>query len=130
VGTPRRQQRYALLITKIVMKHNMSMLMLPMSTILPSTRIPPRGSLFLGSIEVSVDTDVHCANSILHIVQVMGKWPVPLEDEGYTYHSVPIDDRADENITPYLDGACAFIEEHLSRGRNVLVHCFEVRVTL
>jgi hypothetical protein len=100
----------------------------PMSTIIPYTTAPPCGALFLGSIEVSIDTDVLCANSISHIVQVMGRWPVPLENEGYTYHSVPIVDRIDEKIMPYLEGACAFIEEHRRRGKNVLVHCFEVQV--
>jgi len=105
------------------------MSMPPISMILPSRATPPPcGALFLGSIEVSIDTKALQANSILHIVQVMGKWPVPLEDEGYTYHNVPIDDRAGENITQHLEGSCAFIEMHRRQGRNVLVHCFEVPV--
>jgi hypothetical protein len=98
----------------------------PMSTILPSQSTPPCGALFLGSIEVSTDTETLRANSVLHIVQVMGRWPVPLKDEGYTYHSVPIEDRVDEKIIRHLEGACAFIEKHRSQGTNVLVHCFEV----
>lgn len=102
-----------------------SMSMPPMSTILPSTSTPPCGALFLGSIEVSIDTETLQANSIWHIVQVLGKWPVPLKDEGYAYNSVPVEDRVDQNITKYLEEACAFIEQHRSQGQNVLVHCFE-----
>jgi hypothetical protein len=107
-----------------------NMSMPPMSKILPATSTPSCGALFLGSIEVSTDTETLRANSILHIVQVMGMWPVPLKDEGYTYHSVPIEDRVDEKMTQHLEGACTFIEQHRSQGKNVLVHCFQVGATL
>lgn len=102
----------------------------PITTVIPSSDEPRSGALFLGSIEASSNTELLNSHNIWHIVQVMGKWPLALKDEGYTYYSVEIDDRPDQKLGPHLEGATAFIEEHLTQGRNVLVHCFEVRIFL
>lgn len=40
------------------------------------------------------------------------------------------DSAAPDILTPHLDGAVRFINERISRGENVLVHCQQVRLLL
>jgi dual specificity phosphatase 12 len=42
---------------------------------------------------------------------------------GYRYLRIPIRDRNDEDLSPHLDAACAFIDDALAGRRQVLVHC-------
>ena len=51
---------------------------------------------------------------------------IPFKVPGIKHYRVPIDDHRDERVTfvKHLPRAVALIDEHLSKGGGVLVHCY------
>lgn len=100
---------------------------MPMNEVLPATG--RRGALFIGSWIASVDDELLAAHNIralvsLHDAGLAGEME---PRAGRSAHRIVIHDSTAVDIRPYLDASCRFIEEKLSRGENVLVHCQQVR---
>eukprot|EP00928_Gymnodinium_smaydae_P039892 TRINITY_DN27157_c0_g1_i1.p1 TRINITY_DN27157_c0_g1~~TRINITY_DN27157_c0_g1_i1.p1 ORF type:complete len:293 (+),score=16.11 TRINITY_DN27157_c0_g1_i1:119-997(+) len=80
--------------------------------------------LFLGHWAVA--SDVHVVRTCLqatHVVNCTRDHPSCFEADGVSYFRVPVRDDQTEDILAYLDGATVFIDNALSSGGVVLVHC-------
>jgi len=101
----------------------------PMHLILPASEalLDSRyGSLYLGNLGAGVDVPLLESKNIKHIVQVMDIPWKALEDEGYIYHAIFIEDKPSVDLSPHLNGAIEFIRSNLSEGKSILVHCHQV----
>jgi len=95
----------------------------PLNEVLPATG--KRGALYIGAWVASVDEELLAAHNIhavvaLYDAALTGELP---PHAGRGLHRIAIRDSTMADIRPYLDAACQFIAEKLSRGENVLVHC-------
>ena len=98
----------------------------PMDLILPADSTSKLGGLYLGDLGAAIDLPLLRTHSITHIVQVLDVPWLPLEDEGFTYTRVHIEDKPTIGLLgPYLVDACQGISTALAKG-NVLVHCHQV----
>ncbi|KAJ3047696.1 hypothetical protein HK097_011292 [Rhizophlyctis rosea] len=79
-------------------------------------------SLFLSGIRPSRDLNLLKVLHITHIVslgvQLQSSFP-----SDFTYHSIDIEDDEDSNIIQHFDSSYTFIDDGLSSGGKVLVHC-------
>jgi dual specificity MAP kinase phosphatase len=78
--------------------------------------------LFLGSFKIAKNLNKIQELEIKGIINVtMDK--LEYHNIDINYLQIPINDNFDVNIIDYFLEAHKFIDEHLSRGENVLVHC-------
>lgn len=99
----------------------------PMHLILPSSS-PSSGSLYLGSLSAVLESDYLRNHHITHIVQVMdAPWTPLSEKDGFNTYRIQLLDESSADIRPHLEAACAHIDKTLRSGKNVLVHCQQVR---
>jgi hypothetical protein len=88
-----------------------------------------RGSLYLGSLSAVMDKELLREHRISHVVQVIDSSWIPLsEKDGYSSYLIEINDHVSVDIRPHLEGVCNWIDRALKSGRNVLVHCHQVRI--
>lgn len=108
----------------------------PMHQILPPAPSPsPSGSsaattgaLYVGSISALSDKDYLLAHHITHLVQVLDAPWIPLsEKDGFNCYRIQILDASSVDLRPHLEAVCEHIEAALRSGRNVLIHCQQVR---
>ena len=109
---------------------NLDNLPSPMDLILPADPNKKLGALYLGDLGAAIDEALLRSHSIVHIVQVLDVTWVPLEDEGFTYTRVYIEDKSTIGLLiPFLEDACLEISTALNQEKSVLVHCLQVRAT-
>jgi len=88
------------------------------------------GALYLGSLAAVLESDYLRAHNITHIVQVMdAPWTPLSEKDGFNCYRIQLLDESTADIRPHLEAACAHIDRTLRSGKNVLVHCQQVRVS-
>lgn len=87
----------------------------------PNEIIP---GLFLSSFKIARDINKLQELNIKGIINVTKDILNYHEDKGIKYCNIPINDSWTDNIIDYFDTTHKFIDEHLNRGENVLVHCF------
>lgn len=91
----------------------------------PPDEIVPR--LFLGSLNSASSLDMLKALQIKHILVCGSFLPIfhthPEENWPIRYHRLPLADSVDEDIVRYLTSGCQFIDDCISRGEGILVHC-------
>lgn len=78
--------------------------------------------IYIGCAEVATSAEELAKIGISAIVNCTCTVENKFEDK-ITYLTVPIRDVASENIIDYFDQTFDFIEDQLSKGKNVLVHC-------
>jgi protein-tyrosine phosphatase len=103
----------------------------PMHQILSPSSISgaSTGSLYIGSLSAVHDKDLLRDHRISHLVQVLDAPWLPIsEKDGFDCHRISILDHNTVDLKPYLEGACNYIDRALRSGRNVLVHCQQVRI--
>ncbi|VDP03244.1 unnamed protein product [Soboliphyme baturini] len=76
----------------------------------------------LGSQDVAADFELLLANGITHILNVSFDVPNYFENH-FTYLHCPLLDDEKFDLTSFLDGCLKFIEDALSSGGSVFVHC-------
>ena len=87
-----------------------------------------RGSLYLGSLSAVMDKELLHEHRISHVIQVIdGSWTKLSDKDGFSAYHIEVLDHATVDLRPHLEGACNFIDRALKNGRNVLVHCHQVR---
>lgn len=86
----------------------------------PLSRILPH--LYLGA-ETDVTQDILSARGISYVLSVSRCSPQPSFLPSTQYHRVPIDDSLRDDLLPWIPGALRFIDEAVSAGGSVLVHC-------
>lgn len=104
----------------------------PMHQVLPSPALPaaPLGTLYVGSLSAAQDPDLLRAHRIAALVQVLdAPWLPPAHAPGPERYHISILDASSVDLRPHLDAACAYIDRALRSGRNVLVHCQQVRLS-
>lgn len=79
-------------------------------------------NLYVGSAEIAMNIDMLLALDIKRIVQVMGDFE-PKFKKIFQYKILPIDDTSEVNIKQYFNDTYNFIEDGLSSGEAVFVHC-------
>jgi hypothetical protein len=104
----------------------------PMHEVLPPMP-PPRGhggALWLGSLSASMDYGLLREARIGHLVQVLDvPWLPDPATAGLALECYRMDilDLPSADLRSHLEGACNDIRNALARGKNVLVHCQQVR---
>lgn len=78
--------------------------------------------LYIGNIEDSSNFQKLKNENIQYIVNVTPDIPIYFPKD-FNYCRIPIDDRSDVNIYPYLAPAADYIESNIQKG-NVFVHCY------
>jgi hypothetical protein len=76
--------------------------------------------LFIGGITSANDDRLIKSNKITHIVSAQ---PATIHND-IIYHNVHVDDDERVDIYSYFYNAVEFIDDALSHGNNVLVHCY------
>lgn len=101
----------------------------PMDLVLPPDPRTGAGALFVGSWFASVDHALLRAHAVRHIVEVHdAQWVQPAgAAPGVDSFRVAIADSAAADLRPHLEPACRDVHEQLAAGKNVLVHCQQVR---
>ena len=80
--------------------------------------------LHIGDANDAGNKGVLQAKNISVVVNCTKTLPNHFETEsGVHYLRVPIDDLPSQDITPFFESTFAFLDEHLSKGEAVLVHC-------
>lgn len=104
----------------------------PMHEVLPAMP-PPRGhggALWLGSLSAPMDAALLREQRIGHLVQVLDvPWLPDPAAQGLQleYYRMDVLDLPSADLRSHLEGACDDIVQALARGKNVLVHCQQVR---
>ena len=104
----------------------MQALCTPMHLIIPSSG--PIGALYLGSMTAVNDTDLLQEHRISHLVQVLDVAWLPADRAGLECYRIDIRDSTSADLRPHLEMACSYIDRALRAGKNVLVHCQQVRL--
>jgi len=94
----------------------------------PSLNGGPVGALYLGSLTAVNDTDLLREHRISHLVQVLDTAWLPAERGGLSCYRIDIRDSSSADLRPHLEAACSYIDKALRSGKNVLVHCQQVRL--
>jgi predicted protein tyrosine phosphatase len=82
------------------------------------------GRLYLGSQEAAANAEVFSRLGVTHVLVCGNGLTRFYEDEQVVrYHQLPIDDSLDQNLEIYLPSGVRFIDDAISSGGNVLVHC-------
>ncbi len=83
-----------------------------------------RGSIWLGGLSSAYDRQALKKHDITRIVcAVYDINPIFKDDPDIIYYKVPVIDSPRENIFEYFTKASEFIEQSISSGKNVLIHC-------
>lgn len=80
------------------------------------------GFLFLGAKQVTVDREKLAAMNVKYIIGV-SEDPPPDYGRDFEYMHVDVGDAPSEDISPFFEPACAFIERARNDRKAVLVHC-------
>ncbi|KAF5322269.1 hypothetical protein D9619_000122 [Psilocybe cf. subviscida] len=75
--------------------------------------------LYLGNLQVALSAEQKETLSITHIVSVCPEYP----STGRQHLYIPVQDTEYDDLLAHLPESCSFIEDALSRGGRVLVHC-------
>ena len=78
--------------------------------------------IFISSAGPARDLDVLQERNITHIVQV-AKLLKPMFEEKFKYLEIDLNDSPDEDAYEHFQEAAQFIDDALSGGGSVLVHC-------
>lgn len=102
---------------------------LPPAPATPTTNATHAGSLYLGSMAALYDLETLRAHNITNIVQVLdAPWYPFLSSENLDgVYRIDILDQSSADLKPHLEMACDHIGTLLNQGKNVLVHCQQVR---
>lgn len=87
----------------------------------PMHEIEPR--LFLGNMTAAENEDLLRSHRITCIVQCLENRGLVPHFSFIKYQYVPVDDMQSENIARYLPDAIRFINQRMTEGETVLVHC-------
>lgn len=86
------------------------------------------GTLWLGSFQAGSDPDLLRQHQITHLVQVLDvPWLPTHTDTSITVSRFDIIDVPSADLKSHLEEACTRIDKSLKSGKNVLVHCQQVR---
>lgn len=105
----------------------------PMHQVLPPSPLPNypgayTGALYIGSMTAVNDRDLLREHHITHLVHALDVPWIPLsERDGFNCYRIDILDQSTADIRPHLEAACNHIDKALRSGKNVLVHCQQVR---
>jgi len=105
----------------------------PMHQIIPSSpqtsTSAPTGALYLGSMTAINDRDLLRDHRISHLIQILDvAWLPPSDkDSGLDCYRIDILDSSSSDLKPHLEAACIYIDRALRSGKNVLVHCQQVK---
>jgi hypothetical protein len=95
---------------------------------LPGPAQQQLGTLWLGSFAAGADPDLLRQHGISHLVQVLdAPWLPSASNISITVTRFAILDTPNADLASHLDEACHRIEKSLKSGKNVLVHCQQVR---
>lgn len=78
--------------------------------------------LYLGSFTAALCPEELKSREITHILSLVNVNPTFPDD--FTYKTLPLRDSCNENLFRHLDEGAKFINQTLSQGHNILVHCF------
>lgn len=89
----------------------------------PAKRIPPY-NLWVGSQRDSMNATAARRHNIGLVVNCTRD--IPFAVPGVSHYRVPVDDRPDDSadMLKHLAAATAMIDDFISSGKGVLVHCF------
>jgi hypothetical protein len=103
----------------------------PMHQIIPSSppspSSGPTGALYVGSMSAINDRDLLREHRISHLIQIADVAWLPSDRDGLECFRINILDSSSSDLRPHLEAACIFIEKAIRSGKNVLVHCQQVR---
>ena len=92
----------------------------------PNTTIlsPITRNIFLSDIYIAQNRDILLSNNIHYVINMANNPTyIKFTEDDITYMDIKIDDSNRENISMYFEPTYNFIENGLSHGSNVLVHC-------
>lgn len=93
-----------------------------MSAVEDAHEIEP--GLYLGNQRVASTLSLLSALGITHVVNCAGEIPNYGEHSGIKYIKLPLSDVPHANISQYFEPSYHFIDQALSSGGKVLVHCY------
>ncbi|KAG8045135.1 hypothetical protein GUJ93_ZPchr0008g13835 [Zizania palustris] len=82
--------------------------------------------LYLGSVGAALNKEVLKSLSITHIL-IVARSLNPAFPSEFNYKKIEVLDRPDIDLAKHFDECFSFIDESISTGGNVLVHCFAGR---
>ncbi|CAL4956467.1 unnamed protein product [Urochloa decumbens] len=91
-----------------------------------STPCPIVQGLYLGSIGAALNKDALKSLNITHIL-IVARSLSPAFPAEFNYKKIEVLDSLDTDLLKHFDECFSFIDEGISSGGNVLVHCFAGR---
>ena len=81
-------------------------------------------NIYIGSIGAAYNRDSLEALGITHVL-VCADSIAPIFPSVFNHRVLPLKDTHQQDLAPHLDSAHEFIDEAISQGSGVLVHCFK-----
>ncbi|ONM07473.1 Dual specificity protein phosphatase 1B [Zea mays] len=91
-----------------------------------NTPCPIKQGLYLGSVGAAFNKDALKSLNITHIL-IVAKSLDPVFPAEFNYKKIEVLDIPDTDLLKHSDECFGFIDEAISSGGNVLVHCFAGR---
>ncbi|XP_015688105.1 dual specificity protein phosphatase 1-like isoform X1 [Oryza brachyantha] len=91
-----------------------------------NTPCPIDQGLYLGSVGAALNRDALKSLNITHVL-IVARSLNPAFPSEFNYKKIEVLDSPDIDLAKYFDECLGFIDESISSGGNVLVHCFAGR---